>query len=203
MNTIDFLDAKFVRLASYLAAAGKTWRDKDTNTLKTIIRGKYMSTVYPLFCEFFPEAKRSIIGTQSEKGDSTIEFCINDPEILDMLESGGFYLGSKKRKPPVYVVSNPNLFAVYLRVLWEVHGRISSVSPVQVNLEQKYPQELRDLYNLFNLIKIPCEFIKTDDNYILHFSGVDSVKAFFKLLDFKADAQYGQAKLEKIAHLLK
>jgi len=201
---VDFLDPKFVRLASYLAAAGKTWRDPETNTLKTIVRGKYMSTVYPLFSEFFPDAKRAIMGEQDEKtGRSNIAFCINDYEILDMLESGGFYLGSKKRKPPVYVVTDAKLFAVYLRVLWEVHGRISSVDPLQINLEQKYPQELKELHTLFNAVKIPCHLIKTDDNYILHFSGAEDVKSFFRLLDFQADAQYGQAKLEKIAHLLK
>lgn len=200
---IDFLNPNFVRLASYLAAAGKTWKDQESGKLRTIVRGKYMNVVYPLFREFFKHSKCSIIGTQNEKGETHVTFQIDDHEILDMLESGGFYLGSKKRSPPMYLIKDKNLFKVYLRILWEVHGRVSSVEPLQVNLEQKYPQELRELKNLLSLVGVPCDLIKTDDNYILHFSGADSVKQFFALFDNTADGPFGQAKLDKISHLLK
>lgn len=203
LREIDFLNPDFVRLASYLAAAGKTWKDLETGKLRTIVRGKYMNTVYPLFVEFFPKAKRYIVGNQNDKGESHITFEIADHEILDMLESGGFYLGSKKRTPPLYVIKDPNLCKIYLSVIWEVHGRVSSIDPLQVNLEQKYPQELRELKKYLDLLNISCDLIKTDDNSILHFSGPESVKSFLSLFDFKADGPFGKSKIDKLAHLIK
>lgn len=201
---VNFLDPKFVRLASYLAAAGKTWRDFESKQLKTIIRGRFLSVVYPLFREFFPKSKCFILGSRkSENKPEHVTFRIDDSEILEMLESGGFKLGSKHRKPPPYIVCHQDLFKVYLRVMWEVHGRVPSTDPLKISLEQKYPQELTELKTWLNCSDIACTLINEENKYSLYITDPDAINKFFELFAWTPDGEFGRQKIDIVSKHLK
>jgi len=197
-NKVDFQDPSFVRLASYLAAAGKTWKDKDTGKLKTIIRARFLPIIYPLFREFFPTSKLSILGSQKEVKGKYIEhitYRLDDHDILEMIEAGGFKLGSKHRKPPVYILKNPVLVKAYLKVIWEVHGKVCRTDPLKICIEQRYPQELRELQNWFNCSEIFCVLTQENGNNYLYFTDPKSIKGFFDLMDWEPDSEFGRQKM--------
>ena len=203
---VNFLDPDFVRLASYLAAAGKTWRDSETGGLKTIIRGRFLETVYPLFRKFFPVEDCSLLGDSKMVRGKVIRhvtFRIDDSDVLEMIEAGGFKLGSRHRIPPVYVVNNAELFKIYLRVIWEVHGRVLEVDPPSITLEQKYAQELAALHQYLQVAGIESEFTRKDGNFHINFEGVDQVKPFMELMDWAPDADLGKYKIDMIREGMK
>lgn len=207
MEEIDVSSPDFVRLASYLAAAGRTWFDRDKGGLITMIRPRFRYVVYPLFTRFYPKAKRSIIATNQlrkdkmgvERVQSTISFRIEDSEVLESIEELGFSLGSKHRRPPAYVINNPELFKVYLRVVWEVHGTADESG---ISLVQKFPQELEQLSIWLNFAGIVCSLSDNGKEFYLRFEGRDATKKFFDLIDWQADGSFGKEKIDKVKKFL-
>lgn len=212
MDTLDWFDPDMVRLATYLASAGKTWKDKDTGKLRAEINGKFIPIVRDLLLQFFPPTVYRIGGTQviTEPGISVVKnhLSITDKDIhgntidlLEQFEAYGYKLGSSRRRPNTEVVNSPHLFKEYLRVLWEVHGKVLSLSPIVIGIEQKHPQELVELKNLFMMVNIYCT-IKRDNFYLLEISDDVSVNNFFSLFDWVGDWRYGDKKISDVRKVL-
>jgi hypothetical protein len=212
MENLDWFDPDMVRLATYLASAGKTWKDPATGKLKTEINGKFIPVVRDLMLLFFPPTVYRIGGNQviTEPGMSVVKHYLsitnldtngNSLDLLENFEKHGYNLGSGRRKPNTEVINSPHLFKAYLRVLWEVHGKITSTEPLKIAIEQKYPQELSSLKSLFMMINIYAE-IKRDNFYYLEISDEVSIKNFFDLFDWTGDWKYGEKKINEIKRIL-
>jgi len=202
---IDWFDPDIVRLATYCANAGSTWRDKDTGKLITKINGKFIPIVRDLFMQFFPSTVYTVGGSQVEVkpgvGVWKHHLVIKDSELLEQFEEKGYFLGSRRRRPNPEIINSPHLFPDYLRVIWEIHGKILSRDPLVVAIEEKYPQELSKLKELLLKVDVYTEMRRSNFFY-LEMSDRKSIINFFDLFNWKADWKYGKKNIEQIKFLL-
>lgn len=205
IDNIDFFDPEMVRLATYCSNAGKTWRRSEDNQLITEINGKFIPIVRDLIGQFLPPTSYSVGGIQVEvkpgSGMWKHHLTVKDSVFLEELEKHGYSLGSKRRKPNPEVVGSPHLFQYWLRVIWEIHGRVNTQDGFSVMIEEKYPQELASLKELLLKVDVYSE-MRRSNFYYLEISDKRSIQLFFDLFKWEADWKYGKRSMDLVKNYL-
>jgi len=205
LDQIDWFEPDMVRLATYCSNAGKTWRRSEDNQLITEINGKFIPIVRDLIGQYLPPTSYGIGGVQVEvkpgAGMWKNHLTIKDTAFLEALEKNGYSLGSKRRKPNPEIIGSPHLFPYWLRVIWEIHGRVNTQGNFSVIIEEKYPQELAALKELLLKVDVYSEMHRSNF-YYLELSDKTSIKNFFDLFGFEADWKYGKRSIDLVKNYL-